>query len=72
MGQLLYGSGLRLMECVRLRVKDVDFALNQVVVRDGKGHKDRVTLLPQTVQAPLRLHLARVKALHEEDLTQGS
>ena len=71
MGQLLYGSGLRLMECVRLRVKDVDFALNQLVVRDGKGNKDRVTLLPQTVQERLRLHLARVKALHDEDLAQG-
>lgn len=71
MGALLYGSGLRLMECVRLRVKDVDFALNQLVVRDGKGQKDRVTLLPQTVQAPLRLHLARVKALHDEDLALG-
>ena len=71
MGQLLYGSGLRLMECVRLRVKDVDFALNQLVVRDGKGQKDRVTLLPQRTREPLRLHLARVKALHDEDLAQG-
>ncbi len=71
MGQLLYGSGLRLMECMRLRVKDVDFALNQIIVRDGKGQKDRLTLLPQTVQTPLRLHLAKVKALHEEDLAQG-
>lgn len=71
MGQLLYGSGLRLMECVRLRVKDVDFSLNQVIVRDGKGQKDRVSLLPQRVQQSLRLHLARVKALHDEDLAQG-
>ena len=71
MGWLLYGSGLRLMECVRLRVKDVDFAYRQLTVRDGKGMKDRVTLLPDRVQAPLRLHLAKVKALHEEDLAQG-
>lgn len=71
MGALLYGSGLRLMECVRLRVKDVDFALNQLIVRDGKGQKDRGTLLPQRVQEPLRLHLARVKALHDEDLALG-
>ena len=71
MGWLLYGSGLRLMECVRLRVKDVDFAYRQLTVRDGKGMKDRVTLLPDRLHAPLRLHLAKVKALHEEDLSQG-
>ena len=71
MGRLLYGSGLRLMECVRLRVKDVDFAYRQLTVRDGKGQKDRVTLLPQRLQASLRLHLAKVKALHDEDLAQG-
>ncbi len=71
MGWLLYGSGLRLMECVRLRVKDVDFAYRQLTVRDGKGQKDRVTLLPERVHASLRLHLAKVKALHDEDLAQG-
>ncbi len=71
MGWLLYGSGLRLMECVRLRVKDVDFSYRQLTVRDGKGQKDRVTLLPERVQEPLRLHLAKVKALHEEDLSCG-
>ena len=71
MGWLLYGSGLRLMECVRLRVKDVDFGYRQLTVRDGKGQKDRVTLLPERVQEPLRLHLAKVKALHEEDLSYG-
>ena len=70
MGWLLYGSGLRLMECVRLRVKDVDFAYRQLTVRDGKGQKDRVTLLPERVHTSLRLHLAKVKALHEEDLAQ--
>jgi integrase len=57
MASLLYGAGLRLMECVRLRVKDVDFAYRQILVRDGKGQKDRVTMLPQTVIEPLRLHL---------------
>lgn len=71
MGWLLYGSGLRLMECVRLRVKDVDFAYRQLTVRDGKGMKDRVTLLPDRLHEPLRLHLAKVKALHEEDLARG-
>lgn len=71
MGWLLYGSGLRLMECVRLRVKDVDFAYRQLTVRDGKGQKDRVTLLPDRLQEPLRLHLARVRALHEQDRARG-
>ena len=71
MGQLLYGSGLRLLECLRLRVKDVDFTSQHLVVRDGKGGKDRVTLLPVTLHEPLRLHLAKVKALHDEDLAQG-
>ncbi|MGH8064067.1 MAG: phage integrase N-terminal SAM-like domain-containing protein [Candidatus Entotheonellia bacterium] len=61
MAGLLYGSGMRLMECVRLRVKDVDFAQNQIVVRDGKGQKDRVTIVPQTFQQPLREHLTHVK-----------
>ena len=71
MGWLLYGAGLRLMECLRLRVKDIDFAYRQLVVRDGKGQKDRVTLLPDRLHAPLRLHLAKVKALHDEDLAHG-
>ncbi len=69
--KLLYGSGLRLMECLRLRVKDVDFAQHLIVVRDGKGMKDRVTVLPDAVIAPLREHLQRVKMLHEEDLAKG-
>lgn len=64
MGQLLYGSGLRLMECLRLRVKDVDFTMSQITVRDGKGAKDRITMLPETVQIPLQKHLKRVKRLH--------
>jgi integron integrase len=71
MAHLLYGSGLRLMECVRLRVKDVDFGYNQILVRDGKGFKDRVTLLPEKLKESLRRHMARVKLLHEEDLVEG-
>lgn len=71
MASLLYGGGLRLMECVRLRVKDVDFEMRQVTVREGKGFKDRVTMLPESLIAPLQAHLARVKTLHDEDLAQG-
>jgi len=71
MAQLTYGAGLRLMECVRLRVKDIDFDQRRVIVRCGKGDKDRSTLLPQALVEPLRAHLARVKALHEADLAQG-
>ena len=61
MASLLYGSGLRLMECLRLRVKDVDFTYNQIVVRDGKGDKDRVTVLPLNVKVPLQRHLQDVE-----------
>ncbi|MFH1969452.1 MAG: integron integrase [Verrucomicrobiota bacterium] len=68
MAGLLYGSGLRLMECVRLRVKDVDFAQRQIMVRDGKGQKDRVTMLAERYLQPLQDHLAQVKVLHEQDL----
>ena len=68
---LLYGCGLRLMESLRLRVKDVDFALNQVVVRDGKGQKDRRTMLPQPLKEGLRIHLEGVRALHARDLERG-
>ena len=68
---LLYGSGLRLMECLRLRVKDVDFAYQQIIVRDGKGAKDRVTMLPRYVMEPLQQHLAGVKRLHTYDLEEG-
>lgn len=71
MGQLLYGSGLRLMECVRLRVKDLDFAYGRLTVRDGKGQKERTTMLPQTLHDPLQRHLERVRLLHEEDLRDG-
>ncbi|HTN93881.1 MAG TPA: integron integrase [Gallionella sp.] len=68
---LLYGSGMRLMEAVRLRVKDVDFARCEILVREGKGFKDRVTMLPEAVIEPLKAHLAKVKALHREDLAAG-
>jgi integron integrase len=71
MASLLYGSGLRLMECVRLRVKDLDLAYRQVTVRDGKGERDRRTVLPDRLVAPLAGHLARVRRLHEEDLRLG-
>jgi integron integrase len=72
MAALLYGAGLRLLECARLRVKDIDFAVNQIVVRDGKGRKDRVTLLPERLKAPLRDHLLRVRELHATDLAGGA
>ena len=71
MGSLLYGAGLRLRECLNLRVKDVDFEYRQIVVRDGKGGKDRVTILPDPVVKPLQVHLAKVKVLHEQDLEKG-
>lgn len=70
-GQLLYGCGLRLLECLRLRIKDVDFARNQIIVRGGKGDKDRVTMLPVSVAEPLREHVAEVKRLHGEELEAG-
>ncbi len=70
-GSLLYGSGLRLMECLRLRVKDVDFAQNHILVRDGKGQKDRATLLPATLVEPIRRQVERVRAVHEGDVHEG-
>ena len=68
---LLYGSGLRLLEALRLRVKDLDFAYQQLIVRDGKGQKDRVTMLPASLEEPLRRHLQRVKMTHEDDRDAG-
>ncbi len=68
---ILYGAGLRVMECARLRVKDIEFEMNQIVVRDGKGKKDRVTVLPEKVKKPLQCHLEKVKALHEKALSEG-
>ena len=69
--RLLYGSGLRLMEGLRLRVKDVDFERGQIVVHDGKGFKDRVTVLPESLPGPLTAHLKRVEGLHQRDLKAG-
>lgn len=69
--RMLYGSGLRLMECLRLRVKDLDFTYGQVTIREGKGEKDRVTMLPESLRHPLERHLKKVKLLHEEDLEGG-
>ncbi|MDO9695684.1 MAG: integron integrase [Candidatus Latescibacteria bacterium] len=68
---LLYGSGLRLLEALRLRVKDLDFQTGEITVRDGKGQKDRRTMLPRSVAGPLRAHLRRVKVLHDRDLALG-
>ena len=69
--KLLYGTGLRLLEVLRLRVKDVDFDRHQIVVRDGKGGKDRVTMLPERCKERLRAHLARVRQLQVKDLAEG-
>ncbi len=71
MAQLLYGSGLRLMECLRLRVKDLDFAQHQLIIRDGKGMHDRVTMLPDTLTAPLQIHLQLVRRIFDEDVEHG-
>ena len=71
MASVLYGSGLRLLECAELRVKDLDFERKAIVVRDGKGQKDRVTVLPDALEEPLLAHLAGVKRLHEADLQAG-
>jgi integron integrase len=71
MAELLYGSGLRLMECLRLRVKDIDFGYNRIIVRDGKGLRERVALLPRRICAPLRAHIDRVQELHRQDLARG-
>ncbi len=68
---LLYGAGLRILEALRLRVKDVEFSRREILVRDGKGFKDRVTMLPVALAAPLTEHLKRVKALHAQDLAAG-
>lgn len=71
MTSLLYGAGLRLMECARLRVKDLDFDYRQIIVRDGKGEKDRRTILPQPLIELLQRQLARVRLQHEEDVRMG-
>lgn len=71
MASLLYGTGMRLMEGLRLRVKDVEFSRREIIVREGKGNKDRVTVLPENLILPLQTHLAKVKALHERDREAG-
>lgn len=68
---LIYGAGLRISECARLRVKDIDFHYKQLLIRDSKGDRDRVTVLPAPLIEPLRTHLARVKELHDQDLAAG-
>jgi integron integrase len=69
--KLIYGSGLRIMECLRLRVKDIDFPGHMMVIRDAKGMKDRVTMLPDNIARPLEKHLERVKLLHQADIAEG-
>jgi len=71
MASLMYGTGLRLMECLRLRVQDIDFTRKEILVRDGKGAKDRITMLPESLKGPLQDYLKRVKAIHERDLAEG-
>jgi integron integrase len=71
MASLMYGAGLRLTECLRLRVQDIEFARNEILIRDGKGAKDRVTMLPESIKIPLQDHLRVVKTVHEQDLRDG-
>ena len=71
MASLMYGARLRLMECLRPRVQDIDFSRNEILVRDGKGAKDRITMLPESLKAPLWEHLRAVTAVHEKDLADG-
>ena len=69
MASLMYGAGMRLMEC--LRVQDIDLSRNEILLRDGKGAKDRIAMLPDSLKIPLQEHLKRVKAIHERDLSEG-
>ena len=71
-GMLLYGAGLRLLECLGLRIKDLDFARGQIVVRQGKGAKDRITMLPDGAREPLRIHLADLRRRYERDAARGT
>ena len=69
--KLLYGSGLRIMECMRLRIKDIDFENHQLAIREGKGENDRMTILPDSLIPTLKMHLETVRAIHHVDLTEG-
>jgi integron integrase len=69
--RLLYGGGMRLLEGIRLRVKDVDFSRNEIIIRDGKGQKDRVTVMPASLVGPLKQHIARTRLLHDQELAEG-
>lgn len=71
MAKLLYGGGLRLMECIRLRIKDIDFEINEIRLHSGKGDKDRLVPLPESIKPALKIHLERVKLMHENDLSKG-
>ena len=71
MAGLMYGTGLRLIECLRLRVQEIDFERKEITVRDGKGAKDRVTMLPESLKSPLQQHLRQIKWIHERDLANG-
>ncbi len=71
MASLLYGSGMRLMECLSLRIQDIDFTKNEITIRGGKGDKDRVTMLPESVKKILQEHLKKIKEIHEKDLRDG-
>ena len=71
MARLVYGSGLRVMECVRLRVQDIDFGMGEVTVRDGKGAKDRLSILPESLVPDLRQQIERVRIMHQQDLISG-
>jgi integrase len=71
MASLMYGAGLHLMEWLRLRVQDIDFSRIEILVRDGKGAKDRITMLPESLKVPLQIHLKGVKAILEKDLAEG-
>jgi integron integrase len=68
---ILYGGGLRLLECLQLRVKDINFSRHEIFIRDPKGRRDRLTVLPRAAEGPLRAHLERVRGLHEKDLAEG-
>ena len=68
---LLYGTGMRLMECLQLRIKDVDLSRNEILIRDGKGDKDRITMLPESLKNEITTHLKRVKTIHRKDLSDG-